>query len=423
MFRDTTLQDRPLAEMPFLRRHRLKLIVAAGVLALMAVAVPQFMRLSGARASVSLSRISIATVERGPFVRDFAADGRVVAAGSPLLYSPAAGTVALQVKAGDAVKQGQLLATIISPDLVARYSQERSSLQSLQFDLRRARLAADRTNSEAREGLAQAEVDHTTAQRELDRTRKAYEFGAFSEMQMLRSQDELDKANFRLAQAQRLLKSEPEQAGFEVQSRQSLLDRQQVLVSDLARQVSALQMRSPVDGMVGQLQITDRANVMRDAPLLNVIDLTQLEVEIQVPESFARDLAPGMTAELSGNGGKWQGSISGVSPEVVNGQVTARVRFGDDKPQGLRQNQRLSVRVIIESRDNVVTVERGSFVDVGGGYAWRMEGDDLAVRVPVHLGAASIARVELLGGLKEGDRIVVSGVEAFDNAERVIISR
>jgi len=347
----------------------------------------------------------------------------VVAAGSPTLYSPAAGTVTLHVKAGDAVQKDQLLVTIASPDLVARLSQERSTLQSMQFDLRRERLAAGRTTSEAQEGFAQAEVDRTTALREYERSRKAYEFGAYSEQQMLRSKDELDRAEFKLSQARRLLKSQPEQAGFEVQSRQAMVERQSVLVEELARQVRALELRSPVDGQAGQLQVADRSNVTRDAPLLSVVDLSQLEVEIQVPESFARDLAPGMAAELSGNGGKWEGSVGGVSPEVVNGQVVARVRFTTDKPQGLRQNQRLSVRVVIESRDNVLTVERGSFADEGGGHAWRMEGTDLAVRVPVKLGASSISRVELLGGLQEGDRVVVSGVEAFDNAERVIVSR
>jgi HlyD family secretion protein len=423
MFRDTSDQDRALAPRSFLYRHRKVLVASLLCLALLAFLVPQLLRLSGVRASVSGSRISIAKVERGLFVRDFAADGRVVAAGSPTLYSPAAGTVTLHVKAGDAVQKDQLLVTIASPDLVSRLSQERSTLQSLQFDLRRERLAAGRITSEAEEGFAQAEVDKTTALREYERSRKAYEFGAYSEMQMLHSRDELDRAEFKLSQARRLLKSQPEQAGFEVQSREAMVERQRVLVEDLARQVRGLELRSPVDGQAGQLQVADRANVMRDAPLLSVVDLSQLEVEIQVPESFARDLGPGMAAELTGNGGKWDGSVSGVSPEVVNGQVVARVRFTGDEPQGLRQNQRLSVRIVIESRDNVLTVERGSFVDVGGGYAWRMQGEDLAVRIPVRLGASSISRVELLDGLKAGDRIVVSGVESFNNAERVIIGR
>src|SRR5262249_30483810 len=145
-----------------------------------ALLLPALWNTSGARAAVALSRVSIATVERGHFVRDFAADGKVVAASSPSLYSPAAGTVVLRVHAGDNVKRDQVLAVIDSPDLVARLSQERATLQGLGFDLRRARLEVERTEAEAHEAFDQAQVDHTTARREAERSRKAYELGAYS---------------------------------------------------------------------------------------------------------------------------------------------------------------------------------------------------------------------------------------------------
>ena len=107
-----------------------------------------------------------------------------------------------------------------------------------------------------------------------------------------------------------------------------------------------------------------------------MVDLSALEVEIKVTESLARDLRPGMTADLEGGGHHWQGVVSGVSPEVVAGQVTARLRFGAEKPAGLRQSQRLSVRIFLDRRDNVLMVDRGSFVDQeGGGFAYVVHGN------------------------------------------------
>jgi HlyD family secretion protein len=420
MFRDTSAQDRPMAGRSFLRRHYLWLAAAAVVLVLAALTLPALLRFSGIRASVSQARISTATVERGEFVRDFVADGRVVAASSPTQYAPATGKLTLHVRAGDQVKRGQVLARLESPDLVARLSQEQATLSALRFDLRRAELEAGRAASVVQEAHAQADVDHTSAKREYERTRKAYDLGAFSEMQLLRAQDAFEKARFRLQQAERAMQSQPEQGRFEIQSREAVLQRQQVVVDDLARQVAALEILSPVQGQVGQLQVADRANVVRDAPLLSVVDLSLLEVEIQAPESLARDLAPGMTAELSANGARWQGSISAVSPEVVNGQITARVRFTGQQPEGLRQSQRMSVRAVIDSRADVLTVERGGLADQGGGFAWRIDGD-VAVRVPVRLGASSISRIEVLEGLRAGDRVVVNGIESLGNAERVIV--
>jgi len=192
---------------------------------------------------------------------------------------------------------------------------------------------------------------------------------------------------------------------------------------ELQRQVDALTLRAPFDGQVGQVQVAQRANVAANAPILSVVDLSKFEVEIKVPESFARDLGIGMPAQLtSGNGEPYPGAVSAVSPEVVNGEVTARLRFTDKQPPGLRQNQRLSARIVLDTRRNVLQVERGPFVEQGGGhFAYVMDGNQ-AVRRRIHTGVSSLNAVELLEGVQPGDRIVVSGSDQFGDAERVRVS-
>lgn len=422
MLRNTAAQDRVIERPQPWRRHRTLILVAAGGAAMVAVLSLYLFRFSGAGISVSRDRVSIATVERGNFVRDVAADGQVVAAVSPTLYAKVAGTVTLKVHAGDAVIRGQELAIIDSPDLAAKLSQEEATLQGLKVDWQRARLDADHKLLQLRDAYSQAEVDQKTAQRELERSRKAYELGAYSELQALRAEDSLEKAKFAFAQAKVNYESQPELNRFDIDSKKSLLDRQQFMVTDLERQVAALSVCSPVDGQVGQVQVPDRASVAKDAPLVTVVDLSALEVEIKVVESMARDLRPGMKADMAGDGKHWQGTVSGVSPEVVNGQVITRVRFGDDKPAGLRQSQRLAVRIFIDRRDQVLMVDRGSFVDQeGGGFAYVVH-DNVVERRPVRLGAASVAKVEILDGLAEGDRVVINGTDSFNNADRAILS-
>jgi HlyD family secretion protein len=422
MLRDTNAQDRVIEPPKLWNRHRalaIGLTTAAAALGVLALFLWKY---SGAGASVSRERLTIAAVERGSFVRDVAADGQVVAAVSPTLYAGVAGTVTLKGHAGDTVARGQELAIIDSPDLTAKLSQEDATLQSFNMDWRRARLDADHKLQQLRDSYEQARVDQKTAQRELERSRKAYELGAYSELQTLRAEDSLEKATFAFAQAKTSYESQPELNRFDVDGKKALLDRQQFIVTDLERQVEALTVRSPVDGQIGQIQVADRASIAKDSPLLTVVDLSALEVEIKAPESMARDLRPGMNADLEGDARHWQGTVSGVSPEVVNGQVTARLRFGGDKPVGLRQSQRLAVRILIDRRDNVLMVDRGSFMDQeGGGIVYRVH-DNVAERHPVHLGAASIAKVEILEGLDEGDRIVINGTDAFNNAGRVILT-
>jgi HlyD family secretion protein len=420
--RDTAGQDRQLAPPPVWRRHRRLIIVALGVGAALVVLAVWLLRFSGINSSVDRSRLTIAAVERGLFVRDVAADGQVVAASSPTLYAIETGIISLRVHAGDAVKKGQVLAVIDSPDLTAKLSQEQASLESMRVDWQRAQLDAASKLRDLSDKFEQARVDRTTAQRESDRSAKAFELGAFTELQSLKAKDDLEKADFAFRQAQADYAAAPKQTQFDVSSKKALFDRQQLVVTDLRRQVAALQVQSPVDGRVGQVQVAERASVAKDAPLLSVIDLSQLEVEIKVPESLARDLQPGMAATLEGDGRQWQATLSGVSPEVVAGEVTARLRFTGTQPVGLRQSQRLAVRILIDKRDNVLTVERGSFVDQDAGFAYVVH-DGVAERRPVRLGAQSVQKVEILDGLNVGDQVVVSGSDAFNGADRVIVTQ
>lgn len=422
MIRDTSAQDRLVEVKPNRKRRLILLGAGVLVLGLLAWLAPGIGRLFSASASVSSSRLAFATVERGPFVRDIAAEGKVVAAVSPTLYATSGGAVTLQVHAGDTVKIGQVLATIVSPELTNKLAQEQSNADAMEVEYLRAQIDARKQRSALQETYDNATIDQTTAERNLDRYQKAYAKGAVSNMDVDKAKDALDKAKIATTHAKANLGLDNDSLNFDIQSKKLAHERQLLLVKDLQRQVDDLSVKSPVDGQVGQLFIAERATVAKDAQLLSVIDLSALQVEMQVPESFARDLGIGMAGEISGNGNTWKGLVSAISPEVVNGQVAARLRFEGETPKQLRQNQRLSVRVLLDKRDNVLTVQRGSFVDESGGsYAYLVR-DGIAKKTPIRVGASSIDKVEILDGLKEGDRIVISGTDSFKSAATVAIS-
>ncbi|MFT7722850.1 MAG: efflux RND transporter periplasmic adaptor subunit [Roseateles sp.] len=420
-FRDTSEQDRPLA--PSSRRRPLLIAGAAaavaGAVLLAGGGVRQWL---SAGAAVSAARLSFATVDVAPLTRDVAGEGRVVAAQSPTLYAPGAGTATLAVQAGDPVRRGQVLARVDSPELANRLAQERSQVDALRAELARAEVEARQQAAALHSAYENARIDQQTAQNDLARQAQAFEAGATARMQVERAQDALAKARLALAQAGELRGLKTDSLRLDVAAKQSALARQQLLVADLERQVDELAVRSPVDGQVGQLFVADRTNVARDAKLLSVVDLSALEVQMQVAESFARELQPGMPGEIGGNGQRWAGRISSVSPEVVNGEVAARLRFAGRQPEQLRQNQRLSVRVLLDRRERVLGVARGGFVDEGGGSQAYVVRGGVAEKVAIRLGARALDRVEVLSGLKAGDRVVISGTENFNGAERVLIA-
>ncbi|MEY2169809.1 MULTISPECIES: efflux RND transporter periplasmic adaptor subunit [unclassified Rhodanobacter] len=423
MIRDTSAQDRLVEAKP--NRKRRLLFIGGGValLVVLAIAMPGILRLFSADASVSASRLAFATVERGLFVRDIAAEGKVVAANSPTLYATYGGAAVLKVRAGDAVKKGQVLAVIDSPELRNKLAQEQSKADAMKVDYLQAQVDARTKRGALQKAYDDAQIDAKSAANNLDREQKAYAAGASTGVAVDKAKDDLEKAKITLAHAKADLGMSNDSLNFNIQAKKLAHDNQMLVVQDLQRQVDDLNVKSPVDGQVGQLFIAPVATVAKDVQLLSVIDLTALEVEVKVPESFARDLAIGMTGEISGNGNTWKGLVSAISPEVVNGEVAARVRFEGSTPKQLRQNQRLSVRILLDKRDNVLTVQRGSFVDESGGsYAYVVKGG-IATKTPIRVGVSSIDKVEILQGLKEGDQIVISGTDSFKGAQRVAIAR
>jgi len=422
MIRDTSAQDQRIE--PPQKKRKAYLIAGAALLVIgVVVAAPRVAKSFWADSSVSASRLSFATVTRGTFVRDIAAEGKVVAAVSPTLYASYNGAVVLKVHAGDVVKKDQVLAVVSSPELTNKLAQEMSNADAMQVEYLRAQVDAKKQRDELRKNFDNALVDQRTAQRELARYQSAHDNGAGTAMDVERAKSTVEKSNITLAHSKSDLAANNDSLTLDIQSKKLAHDRQLLLVEDLKRQVDDLQVKSPVDGQVGQLFVAERATVAKDAQLLSVIDLTALEVEMKVPESFARDLAIGMPGEIAGNGKQWTGKVSAISPEVVNGEVSARLRFDDKSPQQLRQSQRLSVRVLLDRRENVLTVQRGAFVDESGGRYAYVVNDGMADRRDIRLGPSSIDKVEILGGLKEGDSIVVSGADSFGDAKHVAIAR
>lgn len=422
MIRDTSAQDQVVERAGLSKRlPRMAWIGLAGLVPLLGVAWVTSSWLGGSR-SFSSERVRVATVTRGDLVRDLAADGRVIAANSPTLYAIAAGTVRLSVVAGDPVKKDQVLAVIDSPELRSKLVQEESTLASLEAEARRAHLDARIARLNARKTLDQAEISHTAAKRDLERYQIAWEKGAVSQNDHARAQDEVKKAELGLATAREDFELQAAGAELDAHNKQLLADRQRAVVLEARRQVEALTLRAPFDGQVGQVHVPQGTSVVANGAVLSVVDLSNFEVEIKVPESFARDLGIGMSAQLrSGAGEPFGGEIAAVSPEVVNGEVTARLRFSEQQPADLRQNQRMTVRVLMDTRRDALKVERGPFVEHGNGrYAYVVNGST-ATRRPVRLGASSLSEIEVLEGLQAGDRVVVSGSDLFGNADKVKI--
>ena len=410
--RDTSAQDVALDPTPQARKRRLLVIGAAsaGLVLLITLAV-----LIRGWISTSLviprERVRIATVTRGAFVRDVSAQGTVVVADSPTLFASGMGTVTFVVKAGDAVKEGQVIATVDSPSLRNEFAREQAALDGQLVSLDRAGIEARRLMLEQKQATDLASTHIRASQRELERQQAAWDQGVIPKRDLDRAQDERDDARLTYEHAVANAKLQQEVLNFELKTKRVEVERQRLAVKELQRRVDALTVKSPVKGMIGSLAVNQKSAVTENTALLTVVDLSALEVEFRVSETYAADLAPDMSSEIEYGGRKYAGLVTSISPEVQNSEVKGRLRFADKLPAGVRQNQRVNVRIVLDQRPDTLKVERGAFADAGS-YAYVVEGDTARKR-DVVLGAMSVGEVEIVSGLKEGESIVVSGVADF----------
>ena len=420
--RGTDGQDSAISSnVPHWRRHLKRYALAAAIVLVAAFSVRLIQAWSDAKYTVASERLRIVPVTRGHFVRDAAADGTVVASVSPTLFATAAGTVSYAVHAGDPVKKGQVLATLDSPELNNEYERGRATLEGLNAALARQEIETRRQLLTNQQQADLAQVAIQGAERELKRNQAAWDLRVIPERDYRHAMDDVANARLNFAHARDTAALERDSVVLDLKTRRFERDAQALSVAALRRRVDELTVRSPVDGMVANLAQSDKAHLAESAPILTVVDLSALEIEFRIPETYAGDIKPGMRTAITLGGRTDTGIVTAISPEVRSNEVTGRVRFATMPPRGLRQNERASVRIVLDERDGALKFERGSAIDESTRSVYVVRGNR-AIRTPVTLGAASVGEVLVERGVAPGDRVIVSDTRDFNEAPELTIS-
>jgi HlyD family secretion protein len=419
---DTSGQDVALARPSRRRFWIIGGVAVAGLLLAGFLVAPAIVRWTSAEAAVPRDRLRLAGVRVGELTRDVSIQGRVVAAVSPTLFAPADGTITLLVPSGASVEQGASVARVESPELENRLRQEQATLQSQQVEFERQAISTRQLQLASQKNVDLAQVALTAAEREKRRAEISFERQVIPEIDLEKAIDELASAELSHRHAVADMQLDRERLSFELRARELAVERQALLVEDLLRQVEELTIRSPVTGIVGNLQVEQKAAIARNAAVMAVVDLSAFEVEADVPEAYADDLGLGMAAEILVGNERIAAAIVAISSEIIGNQVTTRLRFATGTPPGLRQNQRLTTRILFESVSGALIVERGQFLESGAGRIAYVVDGDIARRREIVVGARSLADVEIASGLAAGELIITSSLDAFEGALTVLIT-
>ncbi|WOC27964.1 efflux RND transporter periplasmic adaptor subunit [Pseudoalteromonas sp. N1230-9] len=416
MIKDTSAQDISVT-----KRNNFAKPVALiiGVLLIGSVGIGSIFADTEGSISVEKASLQISKVTQQPLIRDVAASGKIVAANAPKVYSPERGFVDLKVKAGDSVKKDDIIAIVKSPELTNELKQQQSVLARLDGELQRKQLEARRQKLSLTKALDLAQVELNAADRENRRAQLSIKKNLISQIDLEKAVDDLARAKLSYKHAEQEVALAKDTLAFELKAAERDLARQQLIVDDLFRQVNDLTIIASVSGIVGNLLVQQKEAVTQSQPLMTLVDLSNFEAELQVPESYANELGLGMQVELTLGARHVTGTLSAISPEVNNREVTTRVRF-DDELVGIRQNQRLTARILLENRDNVLQVKRGAFLQQGGTRAYRIDGD-MAYLIDIKTGASSINAVELLEGVQAGDQLIISNYDRYKQAPVLVL--
>jgi HlyD family secretion protein len=369
------------------------------------------------------SKLRTAIVERGDYERSISVEGNVVAAFRPTLYAQDTGEVYLKVQEGDIVRKDQLLATIDNPALVSQLKREQAALKLANVEAETLRNQLAQREVEASQTLTLLQINLDAERREFIRMSKIENKSSISINDLEKIKDRVHAFEVQVENTKQLNQLVRENHKFELQTKSLAIDQQALLADDLARQVNALSMVSPVDGVVGNIEVREQDTVARKQALLNVVDLSSYEIEVRIPETYAESLNKGLPVRVSYRSQDHIAELASISPQVTNGSVTARVVFTGEAPSGLRENLRLNNKIILESKSNVLKVKRGPFVESHGGHGvYVMRDEEIARYTRIAVGSVGINEIELLRGVKEGDELIISNTSELLGADTVLIT-
>jgi HlyD family secretion protein len=422
MIPSLSTMDKPVEKPKGVSKKTLALGASAAVVLLAgAFAIPTARRWSKAERSVSGQQIRVGTVARGELLRDASAQGKIVAALHPTLFSPSQGIVTLLVKAGSEVKKGQPLARIESPELKSKLAQEKATLLSMESSLERQKISARQASLKNAQNVDLLEVKLQAATRLLERAQRTFDEGLLNKTDYEKAKDDLKVAQLELEHARQASKLDDETAAFDVRDKELQVTRQASISTEFQRQMDQTNIVAPFDGLVASVAVQDRDAVIASQPILTVVNLEKYEIEITLPENYAADAQPGTAALIDYEGRPYPGKVTAISPEIKDSQVKGTVVFDGEAPQNLRQSQRVSVRMVFERRPNVLKLPRGPFLENGAGRSCYVLANGVATKRDIEVGAVSVAEVEITKGLSEGDKVIVSDTSDFAGARTVLV--
>ncbi len=412
---------RPDLKKQKIRRQILWSVAGVALLAALTVFV---MRLKPAAPTVDRSTVWTDTVKRGNMIRQVRGLGTLIPREDRIRSIPAEtdGTVVSIFKLpGALVHPDTVILQLTNPQLMQEAQDAALQLNEAQADYHNTQVSIESALMDRRSIAADINAQYQQAQLQARTDKALYKLGVISGLTYSDSQGKADALTTRQKLQEEEVSINQKALETQLAVQKAKVQQAQALAQLKQREVDALTVRAGIEGQLIQMPLQMGQHVLAGAELAQIIQPDQLKAQLQIPETQAHDVLNGQPAEIDTHNGVVAGTVTRINPAVVNGTVTVDVHLDGTLPQGARPDLSVDGTIDLQRLHDVLYVGRPAFgyenstislfkLDPSGNYA---------TRVAVKVGRASVNEIQILGGLKEGDTVVLSDMSRWDNVDRI----
>jgi HlyD family secretion protein len=375
--------------------------------------------------SVAQDRLSIATAESGTFEDFLPLRARVTPLVTVYLDAVEGGRVEKKlVEDGAHVTQGELLAVLSNAELQLSTLEKQAEVEQQLNNMRSQELALTQTRNANLRDVNQAETDLAKAKRLYD-LQKALAAKGFVSMKAFN--DTKDDLQYQQQRLQILRRSISQTEALQSSQLQQLRAAASSLNSSMGIAQSSLgqlNIRAPVTGQLSGFDIQLGQSLQQGERIGQVDSAGADKLQADVDEYYLGRVSVGQTASADLDGKTYRLKVAKVYPQVRNGQFQIDLVFDGPEPAGVQRGQTVQAKLTVGDSSKALLIPNGAFFnDTGGNWIFVVDrGGKSATKRQVQLGRKNSDFIEVLGGLKPGERVITSSYSGLADKDRLTFS-
>jgi HlyD family secretion protein len=392
----------------------------------LAAAIIGISQLKPAVPTVDSSTIYTGTVKRGDLLRQVRGLGTLVPREDSIQLIPAqtdATIVRIRVLPGAKVTPSTVIMDLADPQLQQKLLNAKLQLKQAQADYKALQASLQSTLMDKKTAAAAVDASYAQDKLQAQTDKQLYQLGVISGLQYNKSQSTADQLTTQRQLSQQQIEVNQNAIQVQLASSKTKIEQAQAQLDLYQKQEDALEVRAGIDGVLSPLATPLQVgqHVAVGTPLAEVVQPGKLKAALQIAETQAHDIQLGQPAQIDTHNGVVPGHVTRIDPAVVNGTVTVDVSLDGPLPSGAVPQLSVDGTIDLERLHNVLYVGRPAFGNENSTISlFRINPNGkTATRVQVKVGKASVTEIQILSGLQQGDRVILSDMSRYDNTDEV----